>query len=210
VIVYKLNASSDRNRIINSSGGREATASGKKYYKTNGGGGLYFASDRLIVVARIEATLTNLLQKDDSTIVISDDMRSAAKSADGTVAMANVGQAAEGADILGLMSFAGNAGMGPVFGPGAGPPRGPKARSTVFSVRVSGNRGTGKIESTYDNPETARSVAEGVKRAIEQNRASMTEVESYDVSQSGSTVTLTTRGTVKRGRTMFPFGGGKL
>jgi hypothetical protein len=104
VMVVKLNVTADQNRIINSSGGKEATIDGKKYYKTNGGGAIYFASSNLIVSTRTDATMATLLQKSDSTVVISDELRSAVKRADWTVSMASTGQAAEGADLLGLMA----------------------------------------------------------------------------------------------------------
>jgi hypothetical protein len=207
VIVFRLNVNADQTRIISSAGGKEFTASGKKYYRTNNGGGLYFASSRVVVVTKTEAILTGLLQKDDSKIVISDDLRDAARRADGTVAMANVGQAAE-ADLLGLMSVAGSKSFGPI-GPGAMPPRGPRAKSTVFSVKASGDRGTGRYESTYDSPDTARTVADGARRAMEQGRGNMTDIESWNVSQSGSKVTLELK-VHRRGKSMFPFGGGKF
>lgn len=210
VVVFKLHSAADQTRIINSAGGKEATASGKKYYKTNNGGGLYFPSSRVVVVAKSESTLTGLLQKDDGKVVISDDLRSAAKRANGTVATANVGPAAEGGDILGLMSLSGNGNFIPFGGPGVGPPRGPRARATVFSVRVSGNQGTGKMESTYESSDTARTVADGVRRTMETSRGSMTDIDSWNVSQSGSTVTLEIRGPIKKGKSILPFGGGKL
>jgi hypothetical protein len=209
VLVVKLNTSADQNRIISSSGGKEATLNGRKYYKTNAGGAVYFASDRLIVWTRTDATMATLLQKSESAVVISDELRSAARRADGTVGMASTGQAAESSDLLGLMAGSAN-----LFGPGGFGPGGPKfgsapkARAVVFTVKVSGDRGTTRLESTYDNADTASRIADDLRRSLEQNKSRMTDVESYDVGQSGATVRLTLRGPIKKGKPGFPFGGG--
>jgi hypothetical protein len=208
VMVIKLKASADRTKIINAAGGKEATANGKKYYKTNGGGGLYFPSDRLIVATKAESTLTGLLQKDDGKVVVSDDLRSAVKRADGIVSMVSSGQAAESGDILGLMAGAANpfAGMGP-GGPAAA--KTGKVKTTLFTVKASGNRATAKVETTYDSAETATKIAEGLQKMLEQNKGKI-EADSHDVSRSGSTVTLTMSGPINKGKNMMGFGfGGK-
>jgi hypothetical protein len=206
VLVIRLNRDADRKAILAATGGREAAAGGKKYYQTNTGGGLYFASDRLIVITRSESTLTGLLPKDEGKVVVSEDLRAAAKRANGTVAVANVGQAAETTDLLGMMSVpAVHFGPGGPGGQMALAPR-PKARTTVYSVKTSGRKGTVRFESTYDSADSARRVADDLKRNFGQNRASMTDIDSYDVSRSGSTVTLTIEGAVRRGEVFKPFG----
>jgi hypothetical protein len=83
-----------------------------------------------------------------------------------------------------------------------------KARSVVYAVKFSGDRGTARIESTYDNSDTAQRIAEDVRKAIDQNPAKFTDLESYDVSHSGATVILTMRVPIKRGKGILPFGGG--
>ena len=69
----------------------------------------------MIVVTKSESTLVGLLQKDEGKIVISDDLRSAAKRGEGLMWMAATGDAAEKGDIIGLM-----AGLGNMFKPGPG------------------------------------------------------------------------------------------
>jgi len=206
VMAVKLNRSADRKGIIDACRGREATSAGKTYYQTQGGGGLYFASDRLVVIAKVESTLTGLLQKDAGKIVVSDDLKAATKRADGLIAVVSVGQAAQGSDILGVMAV-----QMPQFGPGgfnpAGPiVSGPVARATIMSMKVSGNKGTMRFETTYDSPESARRVADDLRRNLGQNRPAITDMESFNVTQSGSTVTLTTTGAVKKRKGFAPFG----
>jgi hypothetical protein len=206
VLVIRLNRNADRKAILAATGGREATAAGRKYYQTNMGGGLYFASDRLVVITPTEATLTGLLQKEEGKVVVSEDLRAALKRATGTVAVANVGQAAETTDVLGMMSV-----TAVHFGPG-GPgipmalgPR-PKARTTLYSIKASGRKGTMRFESTYDSSDSARRVADDLKRNLGQNRGSMFDVDSYDISRSGSTVTLTIDGVIRKRNGFMPFG----
>jgi hypothetical protein len=202
VTVFKLISSADRARIISTVGGREATAGNKKYYKTNAGGGIYFASDRLVVATRTEMTMTSLLQKDEGKVIVSDELRSLAKKTDGTLTTVATGSAAESADFLGFLAASGDALVAP-GGPNFGA-RTAKARSTSFSVKVSGNRGTMRLESTYDSPDSARRIEEGVRKSIDANRKS-NEFETYDISRSGSTVTFVGRGPVKRGSSpLFP------
>ena len=75
-----------------------------------------------------------------------------------------------------------------------------------MSMKVSGNKGTMRFETTYDSPEFARRVADDLRRNFGQNRPAMTDMESFNVSQSGSTVTLTTTGAIKKRKGFMPFG----
>ena len=204
VNVIRLRAAADRQKLITACGGQEATAGGKKYYKSSGGGGLYFASDRLLVVTKTEATMTALLQKENK-VTISDDLRAASKRGDGLVWMAAAGPAAEKGDVIGLMAGFGNLmggfGMGGPQGP-KGPA--PKARSTVISIKASGSRGTGRFESTYDGPDTAKRIADDLRKIMDQAKTKSKDMESFDISTSGSTVTLTIVGPVKSARGGMP------
>jgi hypothetical protein len=139
-------------------------------------------------------------------VVISEDLKAATKRADGMVAVVSVGQAAQGSDVLGIMAV-----QMPQFGPRGFNPAVPNgsaavARSTVMSMKVSGNKGTMRFETTYDSPESARRVADDLRRNFGQNRPAITDIESFNISQSGSTVTLTTTGAVKKRNGFTPFG----
>jgi hypothetical protein len=200
VTIIKLRTKADQQKIINTSGGKEATTNGKKYYKTSGGGGLYFASDKMLVVAKTDAIMTSLLQKDSGKVVISDDLKSAAKRGDGLVWMAGTGQAAEKGDLIGLLS--GNVNFGG-FGPAA-PKAQSKCKSTLMSMKASGTQGTSRIESTYDSSDTAKKIADDLKKAMDQAKAKSNDGNTFDVSSSGSTVTLTVTGPIKPGKGMIP------
>ena len=204
VTVIKLRAAADRPKLIAACGGKEATASGKKYYKTSAGGGLYFASDKLLVVTKTEAAMTGLLQKENK-VTVSDDLRAASKKGDGLMWMAAAGPAAEKGDMIGLMAGFGNLmgafGMG---GPAAPKTAPPKAKTTLMSIKVSGSRGTGRFESTYDSPESAKRIADDRKKAMDQAKTKSSDMQSFDVSTSGATVTLTIVGPVKAGKGGLP------
>jgi hypothetical protein len=211
VTIIKLRKSADQKKIIDTAGGTEATANGKKYYKTKSGGGLYFPSDKMLVVTKAESTLTGLLQKDEGKVVISDDLRSTTKRADGLFWMASTGQAAEQGDMIGLM--AGLANLGNMFKDGGKGPKTtpPKCKSTLMSMKVSGSRGTAKFESTYDSSDAAKRMADDLKKSMDQTKNKSSDLESFDVSNSGATVTLTMVGPINKGKgglPGFPFGGG--
>lgn len=203
VTVVRLRSKADQAKLMSAAGGKEATTGGKKYFKINGGGAVHFASDRLLVVTRSEASMSALLQK-DNRVTIPDDLRAATRRADGLVWLVATGSAAEKGDLIGLMAGFGNlfGGLG-MGGPGPRPSP-PKARTTVFSMTGSGNRGTGRFESTYDSPGTAERVATDLKKMLDQARSKMTDVESFDVSTSGSSVVLKIVGPIKKGKAGLP------
>jgi len=201
VVVYKLISSADQQRMISAVGGKEMTANGKKYYRTSTNGGLYFASNRVVVVATSENTMQILLQKSESSIIVSDEMRSVAKKASGTMAIASIGKAAEGTDLIGMRSV-----QGGFFGPGGLGVRSATARSTVLSFKISGDLGTRRWESTYDSSETARRIADDLRSKMDQNPSMHSDIDSYDITCSGSTVTLTMKGPVKGKGKFMPFG----
>ena len=192
VVVYKLISSADQPRIIAAVSGKEVTANGKKYYRTGTNGGLYFPSSRLVVVAQSENTMQTLLQKKESSIIVSAEMRAAAKRESGIIVLACVGKTAEVSDII---SSGGRLGA-----------RSATARSFVSALKVSGDRGTRTMVSTYDSSETARRIADELRKSMEQNPTMRGEIDSYDVSYSGTSVTLTLRGPVKGKKTFMPFG----
>src|SRR5262249_36938445 len=112
----------------------------------------------------------------------------------------------QGSDILEMMAV-----QMPQFGPGgfnpAGPiGSGPVAKATIMSMKVSGNKGTMRFESTYDSPKSARRLADDLRRDLGQNHPAKTDMESFNVTQSGSTVTLTTTGAVRKRKGLMPFG----
>jgi hypothetical protein len=202
--VIRLRAKADQQKLIAACGGKEATANGKKYYKSSGGGGLYFASDRLLVVTKNEAVMTAALQKENK-VTISDDLRAVSKSGEGLMWMAASGPAAEKGDMIGLMAGFGNlmGGFG-VGGPPAPKSTPPKAKATLLSIKASGSRGTGRFESTYDSPETAKRMADDLRKIMEQAKTKSKDMESFDISTSGSTVVLTIVGPVKSGKAGLP------
>lgn len=207
VTVIKLKANADQPKIINSAGGKEATVNGKKYYKTQSGGGLYFPSGRIVVATRMESVLMTRLQNDEGKVVITDDLRSASKRADGLMSVVSVGASASQGDIIAMMANAANG-----FGPGGlrlgGPAGAPssKATVTVISIKASGSRATLRLESTYDTSESARKIADDLQTAIDQNKNKRTDGETYDISRSGSTVSLTVVGPIKKSGGGMPFG----
>lgn len=206
VTIIKLRKSADQKKIIDSAGGKEATASGKKYYKTSSGGGLHFASDKLVVVTKSESTMTTLLQKDEGKIAISDDLRAMTKRGDGVMWVASTGPAAEKGDILGMMAGFGN--MFKEFGAGgkkgAAPSTPPKCKSTLMAVKVSGNKATNRLESTYDSSDAAKRIADDLKKMLDLSKGKTDGMESFDVSTSGATVTLTMVGPVNKSKGGFP------
>jgi hypothetical protein len=201
VSVIKLRSKADQQKLISSCGGKEATANGKKYYKSSGGGALYFAADKLLVVTKNEATMTALLQK-DKKVTISDDLKSAANKGDGIIWMAATGSAAEHGDMVGMMSGLANALANMMGGPGAKSQ--PKAKGTLMSMKVSGSKATVRFESTYDSSDTAKKVADDLKKAMDMAKSKSKDLESFDVSTSGSTVTLAITGPVKSGKGGLP------
>ncbi len=192
VVVYKLIASADQSKIIAAVGGKEVTVNGKKYYRTGTNGGLYFPSSRLVVVAQSENTLQTLLQKSESSAIVSEEICLAVKRGSGLFVMASVGKTAEVSDFIG---------SGGRLGARSATPR-----SFVYSLNVSGDRGTGTMVSTYDTSETARRISDELRKTMEQNPTMRGEIDSYDVSYSGTSVTLTLRGPVKGKKTFMPFG----
>jgi hypothetical protein len=216
VTVVQLKAAANQSAIVAASGGTEATAGGKKYYRTRTGGGLYFPSSRLVVITQAESILTARLGKDEGKVVISEDLRAATRRGDGLVWIAASGQAAEQADFIGkIAGFAnmfGRGGFAPGgFAPGGpGPARPARARSTVMAMKASGGTATIRFESTYDTSDAARKMADDLRRALDANRASIESGETFDVSSSGATVTLTVTGPIKKkGAGPFPFGFGR-
>jgi hypothetical protein len=202
VTVIKLRAKADQPKLISACGGKEATASGKKYYKANSGGALYFASDRVLVVTKNEPAMTALLQKENK-VTISDDLKATANKGDGLMWMAASGSAAEKGDMIGLFSVLANPAA--AFQMGGPKASGPKAKSTLMSIKVSGSKSSGRFESTYDSSDSAKRIADDVKKAMDAAKGNkMADIESFDVSTSGSTVTLTIVSTVKAGKGGMP------
>jgi hypothetical protein len=118
--------------------------------------------------------------------------------------MVSVGSAAEKGDMLGMF------GASVEFGPGGPKLANPKAKAAMFSMKASGSRATVRLESTYENPDAAQKVHDSVKKSMEAQKAKDTEGATYDVSRSGSTVTLTVSGPLKKDKGGFPgnpFGG---
>ena len=60
-----------------------------------------------------------------------------------------------------------------------------KCKSTLLSFKVSGNRATGRFESTYENSDAAKRMADDLKKALDKSKNKMNDVESFDVSSSG-------------------------
>jgi len=194
VVVYKLISSVDQQRVISALNGKEATANGKKYYRTSTNGGLHFPSSRMIVVTQSENTMQILLQKGESSIIVSEEMRSAAKRASGVFVLVTSGKAAAAIDRI--SSKASEGGI-----------RSATARSFVYSLTVSDDRGTGIMVSTYDSSETARRISDDLRKNMERDPTMRGEIDSFDIANSGSTVTFTLRGPVKGKKTFMPFGG---
>jgi hypothetical protein len=208
VTVVKLRSAVDRNAVIAAHGGTESTANGRKYYKTRTGGALYFPSDRMVVVSRYENVVAGRLGGDEGKVVVADDLRSAAKGADGLMWVAARGQAAEQGDFLSTMS--GMANVANQFGKagfGGGPivNAPPRAKSTFRSVKVSGGTATVRFESTYDSSEAAGRVANDMRAAFNLLPAKSEGME-VDVSTSGSTVTLRMSAPVSKGKKLLPPG----
>jgi hypothetical protein len=154
VMVLKLKSSADKDKISKAAGGTGAEASGKKYYKTKTGGGLYFPSDKLVVLTKSENTLTGLLQKEDGKVVISDELKSTVKRADGDMWMAAAGSAAN-------MFDAGGAGGGPKGGmPGFGPTPAPK--NSLATAKLSGDDVNMRMEITFADADTAKKAADQI------------------------------------------------
>jgi hypothetical protein len=207
VLVVRLNSSADQNALIAANGGQSATAGGRTYYKTRTGGGLYFPSSRLVVITQSESILTARLGRDEGKVVIGEDLRAATKRGDGLVWMAMSGQAAEQADFIGkIVGMANMFGAGGPFAPGGPPPRPTKPRSSVMAMNASGSTATIRFESTYDNSEVARKMADDLKRALDANKAKIEAGSTFDVSSSGATVTLRVSGPVNKKAGGFPFG----
>jgi len=212
VMVIKLRGSADKNAIINSVGGTKATAGDKEYYKTRTGGALYFPSDRMVVISKNENAVTGRLGKDEGKVVIADDLRAFAKRGDGIVWIASTGQAAEQGDFIGMMSAMVN--MGAMIGPGGKGfgPGGPdfakpsRAKSTAMSMKVSGNTASVRFESTYDNADGAKKIADDLRRSIDVIKSKGDPGTEVDISSSGATVTLKMSGPIKKGKGMMPFG----
>ncbi|HJZ94326.1 MAG TPA: hypothetical protein VKE40_25910 [Gemmataceae bacterium] len=219
VTILKLKKSADKDKIVKAVGGQQATANGKQYYKTRDSGGLHFASDKIVVITKLESTMTGLLQKDASKLAISDELKNAVKRADGDLWAASVGSAA---NIFGGMDKGG----GP---PGFAAP--PPPKSTVMSAKLQGSGDVSmKVELTYADADAAKKAATGIesmmnmvkgfmdmgaalgKGAQDKKMQDMKRMfESLKVSQSGSTVTITMTGPVDalegmgRGGGMGPF-----
>jgi hypothetical protein len=145
--------------------------------------------------------MTALLQKENK-VTISDDLRAASKKGDGLMWMAASGPAAEKGDMIGLFSIMANPAA--AFGMGGPKTSGPKAKSTLMSVKMSGGKATGRFESTYDSSDSAKRIADDLKKVMDQAKGKSAEMESFDVSTSGSTVTLTIVGPMKAGKGGMP------
>jgi hypothetical protein len=207
VTVLKMKSAVDKDKIIKTAGGQEATANGKKYYKTNSGGGLYFASDKLILLTRSENTMTGLLQKEDGKVVISKDLQDCVKRADGHLWAAAVGSDA---------NMFGAGGMGKGGPPGLAAP--PAAKSSVMSAKLSGDEVTIKMELTFADADTAKRAGESIEgmfkiiKGFMDMAASMggkganadakkmqdmkKMLDEAKVTTSGSTVTITMKGPI--------------
>jgi len=61
--------------------------------------------------------------------------------------------------------------------------------------------------STYDSSETARRISDDLRKNMERDPTMRGEIDSFDIANSGSTVTFTLRGPVKGKKTFMPFGG---
>ena len=209
VTVIKLRAPADRNAVIAALGGTETTANGRKYYKTRTGGALFFPSDRMVVVSKYENVVAGRLGGDEGEVVVAEELRSAAKGADGLLWVAARGPAAEHGDFLNMMAGAGTmlnqfdkarfGGGGPILN---APPR---ARTTFRSVKVSGGMATVRFESTYDSSEAAGRVANDMRTAFNMLPAKEAGME-VDVSSSGATVTLRMSVPVSKGKKLLPYG----
>jgi hypothetical protein len=90
-----------------------------------------------------------------------------------------------------------------------GPKDSPKCTSTTMSIKVSGSKGTMKVESIYDSADGAKRISDDLKKAMDQTKSKSKDMESFDVTTSGSTVTLTITGPIKGqgGMPGLPFGG---
>jgi hypothetical protein len=204
VTVIKLKAPADKDKISKAAGGQEATAIGKKYYKTNGGGALYFASDKIVVITRSESTMTDLLAN-DGKVVISKDLQDVIKKADGHIWMAGIGSDANifGGGDMGDMGKAGF--------PGITPP--PPPKSGVMNAKFTSDEVTIKAELTFADAESAKRAKESIegmfnmfkglaaafggKGGNDKKSQDMKKMfDSFKVSQSGSTVTITMTGPI--------------
>ena len=151
LMVVKLKNPADKDKIIKSAGGQEATASGKKYYRTKDKGALYFASDKLLILAKSENTLTPLLAKDPGQIVVSDEMKSAVQRADGDFWNVAVGP---DSDVLGSIAK----------GPGLTGP--PPAKSSVMTGTLAGSDLNLKFETTYADSDSAKKAQTAIETVI--------------------------------------------
>lgn len=208
VTILKLKNPADKSKITQKIGGAEATSNGKTYHK----GGTYcahFPSSDIVVLTKGDSTMVSLLQKENK-VTVSEDMKSATGRCRGAVWVCATGTAAPEADILALMSGFGDAfggfGKGGI-GPKASPP---KTKSFTMMMSASGNTGEMKMESTYDTADAAKRVADGLQKAIDMGKKEKVDGSRVDVSQSGSTVSLTSTGPLdaKNKGVINPFGMG--
>jgi len=210
VTVLKMKSAPDKDKIIKTAGSQEATANGKKYYKTNWGGALYFASDKVVVLTKSEATMTGLLQKEDGKILISKDLQDCIKRADGHIWMAAVGSDAN--------MFGGGMGGGGAKGPPGLPAAPPPPKSALMTAKISGEEVTVKMELVFADSDTAKKAGEtieGVFKSLKdmmgafvgkggkgglpadpKMQGAMKMLEEAKVSTSGSTVTITMKGPI--------------
>ena len=127
-----------------------------------------------------------------------------AKRGTGFMWIASTGPAAEKGDTIGMMAEFGNL-MGGLGMGGPAPPKSTaKAKSTVITLKVAGNRGTGRFESTDDSPETARRIADDLKKIMDQAKTKSKDMDSFEISTDGSTVILEIVGPVKAGKGGLP------
>ncbi len=189
VQIIRLKSSGDRKKIVDKAGGTEATAEGKAYYKLRNGGALHFASDRLLIGSRSESALTALFKKRGAT----GEVKKMVDRADGLFWVAITGNVLQVLDPVAKQL-------------GGGPKRGELAVSTLIAIKASGRTGSTRIETTYDSSEIAKSIADKLRTAIAADKTRPGDIESFDVSTSGSTVILKMSGPLKQGSKAFPVG----
>lgn len=212
VTVLKMKSAPDKDKIIKSAGGQEATANGKKYYKTNSGGALYFPSDKIVVLTKSENTMTGLMQKEDGKIVISKDLQDCIKRADGHMWMAAVGS---DANMFGGGMGGGGGKGGPPGLPGLAAP--PPPKSALMTAKISGDEVTLKMEFTFADSDSAKKAGESIEGMFKflkdmmgafggkggkgglpdpKMQGAMKMLEDAKVATSGSTVTITMKGPI--------------
>jgi hypothetical protein len=205
-VVVKLKSAADRDKIVKTAGGTEASAAGKKYYRTRAGA-LYFVSDRLLVSTSSDADMLKLLDK-GGKVDLSADMQAATNRGRG-----QIWQAQSGSGVFGAQ---GGGKGGEMFGLTAPPP----PRYMVACTTLSGNMADLRAEFEFNDSDSARKGADAIEKMINfvkafavaapndaKNKRAKEMFESAKVSTSGTTVTLTMSGQID-GTEDFKFGFG--